>query len=147
MQTRTKRYTLIAAVTLEGVIAPKIWGRGMTQKDWERYIEHDLIPALPPHALLIWDNLNIHKSEKALALLRNAGVHVFFQSRYSPDLNPIEKVWSKLKTLVRGLQPRGAKELREAVASVCPRITPDDIWGFFTHCLPIKADGNHLRIV
>ena len=140
LQVRTLRYTLIGAVNLQGLLAPKLWGRAMTQQDWEHYVEHDLIPVLPPHSILIWDNLNIHKTQKALELLRKAGICVFFQSRYSPDFNPIEKVWSKLKTLVRGLQPRGAKDLREAVAEVCPQITPDDLWGFFTHCLPIPAD-------
>lgn len=140
MQVRTPRYTLIGAIHLQGLLAPKLWGRAMTQKDWEQYVEHDLIPALPPHSILIMDNLNIHKTPKALDLLKKAGVHVFFQSRYSPDFNPIEKVWSKLKALIRGLQPRGAKQLREAVAKACPQITQDDLWGFFNHCLPISPE-------
>lgn len=131
---RSQRYTLIGAMGLGGMKAPWLIGRGMSQKDFLKYLKEHLIPVLPAGTTVVWDNLNIHKSDEVQELMKEAGLVGICQSRYSPDFNPIEKAWSKIKTLVRGKRPRGAKELRAAVSWAWEQITLKDIRGYFKHC-------------
>ena len=144
---RSARYTLIGAVGIDGLYGQWLINRAMSQKDFETYIETILIPALPPRRIVIWDNLNSHYSEFVAEAMRKAGHIILFQSAYSPDLNPIEKVWSKIKALVRGQQPRGAADLRQAVDWAWGQVTRNDIWGWFAHCLPLDIRGDQLALL
>lgn len=130
---RAKRYTLIGAMGLDGMKAKWVIPRGMSDEDMRKYITERLIPALGAGRIVIWDNLKAHRQVEVLDAMEKAGITVYFQSRYSPDFNPIEKAWSKLKTLVRGKQPKGAKELRAAVDWAWKQITFEDIRGYFKH--------------
>ena len=114
------------------MLAPRVWPRAMTADDWVKWVIEDLIPALKPGSIVIWDNLNIHYNQYAIDALEEAGHVVLFQSRYSPDLNPIEKAWSKIKILVRAMRPRGAADLRAAIAKAWLAITTSDIDGYFS---------------
>lgn len=107
----------------------------MTQEDFELWVEEELMPKLSPGDIVIWDNLNIHKSIKVRTVLAKAHCAVFFQSRYSPDFNPIEKAWSKLKAFVRRHRPKGAREMKRALALAWEAVTDEDIEGYFKHCL------------
>lgn len=131
VKTHPTRYTLIGAMRIGKMLAPKVFPRAMTEKDWVQWVKNDLLPSLEPASVVIMDNLNIHGNLDAIWALEDAGHTVLFQSRYSPDLNPIEKVWSKLKTLVRQMRPRGAAQLREAIANAWKEITAQDIDSYF----------------
>jgi len=128
---KSKRYTLIGAMGFNRMIAPLVLPRAMKLKDWIRWIKYQLLPQLAPYSIVIWDNLNIHYNFEARLALEKFGHLVLFQSRYSPDLNPIEKAWSKLKASLRRFRPRGAKALRAAIAHAWSTITPKDIDGYF----------------
>ena len=135
LKSRPTRYTLIGAMRLGAMLAPKVWPRGMKADDWVEWVIEDLIPVLKPGSIVIWDNLNIHYNQYAINALQEAGHMVLFQSRYSPDFNPIEMAWSKIKTLVRGSRPRGAKLLRAAITKAWSAITSRDIDGYFSQII------------
>ena len=107
----------------------------MTREDFEQWVEQDLLPTLEPGDIVIWDNLNIHYSARVRYVLNRAQCLVVFQSRYSPDLNPIEKAWSKLKAHVRRHRPKGAREMKKALTQAWNSVTSQDIAGYFKHCL------------
>ena len=130
---KATRYTLIGAMGIGGMLAPKVLPRAMNEEDWVRWVIEDLLPTLKPGSIIIWDNLNIHFNRYAIQALQEAGHAVLFQSRYSPELNPIEKAWSKIKTLVRKARPRGAAQLRAAIEEAWQAITLKDIDGYFSH--------------
>lgn len=132
---RARRYTLIGAMGLDdGMVGKWLIDRGMSEKDFVQWINEYLVPQLGPHRIIIWDNLRAHKAPEVEAALRKAGHVVLCQSRYSPDFNPIEKAWSKIKSIVRGLHPTNAHTLRQAVDKAWEQITKSDIRGFIVHC-------------
>ena len=79
-------------------------------------------------------NLGAHKSELALAIIEQAGAEVRFLPAYSPDLNPIEMMWSKVKAFLRKAQARNHPDLLAAIASALDAVTPNDALGWFAHC-------------
>lgn len=136
---RRKRYTLIGAMRLGTMLGMHMWKGAMNRDKWVWWVKTKLIPSLKPSSIIILDNLNLHYDEEGLEALRSAGHVVLFQSRYSPDLNPIEKAWSKLKTLIRGHRPQRAEQLWNAMVCAWDEITADDIEAFFCHCLVDNA--------
>jgi transposase len=125
--------TLVGAITTEAAIAPMILEGPMDSAAFEAYIEHVLIPALPPDSIVVMDNLSSHKSSAVARLLENANAELLYLPPYSPDFNPIENMWSKIKTFLRSAKARTREELYEAIASAFARITSDDTNGFFYH--------------
>jgi len=79
------------------------------------YVERMLVPTLQSGDIVVMDNLSPHKSDPTLALITEAGAQVIFLPAYSPDLNPIEKMWSKVKALLRALEARTPADLVEAI--------------------------------
>lgn len=130
---RSKFYTLIGAMSLSGMVGKWLVKGYMDQKQMVKYINEILIPELPEGSWVIWDNCSIHRAPQVQYQFYKAKVPMFFQSRYSPDFNPIEQAWTKIKTLVRGRRPRGAKMLREAVDWAWHQIDTTDIRRFFRH--------------
>jgi transposase len=84
--------------------------------------------------VVVLDNLSSHKNKKALGLLEEAGVEVRFLPPYSPDLNPIEKMWSKVKALLRGMTARTLQALEQAIAAALARVSDKDASGWFASC-------------
>ena len=80
---------------------------------------------------MVWDNLNVHKSPRAADAIRAHGAWVLFLPRYSPDLNPIEKAFSRLKALLRKAKARTYDALWKAVGQVCDLFTPRECWNYF----------------
>lgn len=93
-----------------------------------------LAGALKPGDLLVMDNLSSHKSHAAVAIIESARAEVLYLPPYSPDLNPIEMVFSKLKQLIRAAKPREFSEIIDATAVAISQITPNDIDSFFNQC-------------
>jgi len=80
------------------------------------------------------DNLAVHKSPQVTALVKAVGAEVRFLPAYSPDLNPIEKMWSKIKSLLRSYEARTPEELDEAISKAFSKITAKDAMGYFASC-------------
>lgn len=123
--------TLVAALTLESAIAPMALDGPMDRLAFEAYTKDVLVPALPWRAIVVMDNLAAHKSPAVADLLERAGAVLWFLPPYSPDLNPIEPMWSKVKAYLRSIEARTEDELHEAIADALKRISPEDTYGFF----------------
>jgi transposase len=89
---------------------------------------------LRPGDIVVLDNLSPHKDQAALALIEQAGAEVRFLPPYSPDFNPIEKMWSKVKTLLRNTKARTDEALLTAIGAVLARVTAQDAEGWFASC-------------
>jgi transposase len=126
--------TLIAAVGKDGPIAPFLIEGAIDGDVFLAYVEKFLAPALRPGDILVMDNLSTHKSAAALRLIEKRGASVLFLPPYSPDYNPIEKMWSKIKALLRKAAARTAEDLTNAVKAALNAVTADDIRGWFRSC-------------
>jgi transposase len=98
------------------------------------YVRQILCPFLKPGDLVVMDNLAAHKSETILAQIRAAGAEALFLPAYSPDLNPIEKMWSKLKHILRSLEAHTLPSLMAAIGKALAAITPQDALNWFASC-------------
>jgi transposase len=127
--------TLIAGVTVERAIAPMVLDGPMDAAAFEAYIEQLLIPELPSSAVVVMDNLAAHKSPNVARLLDAAGAQLRYLPPYSPDLNPIELMWSKVKAHLRRAKARTQDELYDAIVAALSAITSQDTHAFFKHCI------------
>jgi transposase len=98
------------------------------------YVERVLCPTVRAGDLVVMDNLSPHKSKPTLSLLAQAGAQVRFLPAYSPDLNPIENMWSKVKTHLRSAEARTEPALIGAIASALKTVTSQDAANWFAHC-------------
>lgn len=131
---RWERLTVLGGLTLGGLTAC-LAGEGATDRALMRaFVEHALVPELRPGQVVVLDNLSAHKDPVVRRLVEAAGCALLFLPPYSPDLNPIEQAWSKLKALLRAAGARTTEALHAALADAVPRITPDDARGYFRHC-------------
>jgi transposase len=103
-------------------------------ESFRAYVSQVLLPTLRPGDLVIMDNLSPHKSDPTLALITNAGAQVLFLPAYSPDLNPIEKMWSKIKSLLRTAEARTPADLITAIGQALAKVTAQDALGWFVSC-------------
>ena len=118
--------TFIAALRHDGLTAPWAIDRPMNRQIFEAYVETQLAPTLRPGDMVILDNLSSHKSEKAAAILKERGAWFLFLPPYSPDLNPIEMAFSKLKAHLRKTKARTIEDLWQAVGSICELYPPSE---------------------
>jgi transposase len=125
--------TFIAALRHDGLTAPWIIDAPMNRKIFETYVETQLAPTLAPGDVVILDNLSSHKSEVAKAILRERGAWFVFLPPYSPDLNPIEMAFAKLKAHLRRIKARTIDDLWRAVGNICDLYTPEECWNFLKH--------------
>jgi transposase len=98
------------------------------------YVRQVLCPTLHPGDVVILDNLAPHKSPLTLSLIAQAGAGIRFLPAYSPDLNPIEKMWSKLKAHLRTAEARTQAALIQAMTAALERVTPQDAINWFASC-------------
>ena len=126
--------TLVAAITWESAIAPMVLDGPMDRLSFEAYVAQVLIPELPADAIVVMDNLSAHKSKTTRNLFQEAGIELHYQPPYSPDFNPIELMWSKVKNSLRTAKARTQEQLYEAIAHALAQITSSDTQGFFRHC-------------
>jgi transposase len=125
--------TLAAAIGLGGLIAPLLLPGSMNAEVLEAYVEQFLLPELRPGDIVLWDNLGAHKHRDVVRVLEDANVRVVFLPPYSPDMNPIELAWSKVKQVMRSCAPRNLEALEEAAVTALRAVTPHDIAGWFRH--------------
>lgn len=123
--------TFIAGLTHDELIAPWVIEGAMNQAAFEVYVETQLAPVLPPRTVVILDNLSTHRSPRAAEALRGAKSGFLFLPPYSPDLNPIEQAFSKLKAHLRRLGARTYDDLIAAIGDICLLFDPTECWNFF----------------
>ena len=123
--------TFIAGLRCNELVAPWVIDGAIDGQAFDIYVRTQLAPTLEPGDVVIWDNLNVHKSPRAAEAIRNRGAWILFLPRYSPDLNPIEKAFSKLKALLRKAKARTYDDLWKAVGKVCNLFTPQECWNYF----------------
>lgn len=139
-----RRLTVLGALGLGGLEAVMTVPRATNAAVFLAFVERVLLPALRerPHSIVVMDNLSPHKSARVLAAFAAAGVEVRFLPSYSPDLNPIEPCWSKIKTALRTVAARTLDALDEALPAVLDTISPQDAKGWFRHCGYAAAPSN-----
>jgi len=123
--------TFIAALRHDRLDAPWVIDGAMNAEMFDRYIETQLVPTLKKGDVVILDNLSSHKSPGAAHALRQVGAWFLFLPPYSPDLNPIEMAFSKLKALLRKAAARTYDDLWQAAGHVCNLFTEDECYNFF----------------
>jgi len=125
---------MMAALRLDGRTACMTLEGATDTESFRVYVEAVLLPTLQPGDLVVMDNLSPHKSDPTLALIARAGAQVLFLPAYSPDLNPIEKMWSKVKALLRRMEARTPAELVRAIGRALAQVTAQDALGWFASC-------------
>ena len=126
--------TLLSSMSLEGM-GPSLVVEGSTTKAvFETYIEKVLAPpALREGQVVVMDNLSSHKGSRVRELIEGRGLELIYLPSYSPDLNPIEEAFSKIKGLLRKAEARSRERLMGAIGGAISAVTPRDAKGFFEH--------------
>jgi len=124
---RFERTSIISTLGLGGVFAPLMFKGTMNGAFFEWYVEEVLAPTLKPGEIVVMDNCSSHKVEGVLDSIYEKGAFVWFLPEYSPDLNPIELMWSKVKAILRKLKPRDFDELVNATGVALNSITYENL--------------------
>ena len=125
--------TLIAAVRLSGACAPWLFEGAMDGEMFLAWVRQGLVPTLQPEDVVIRDNLATHKVAGVRQAIEGVRARLLYLPPYSPDFNPIENLWSKVKQVLRSLSPRNAAQLLRAAAAAFAAISVTDCQGFFLH--------------
>ena len=126
--------TMISSIRLDGSTACMALEGTTDTETFRAYVREVLVPTLRAGDRVVMDNLSPHKSDQTLALIVGAGAQVLFLPAYSPDFNPIEMMWSKVKNLLRSAEARTVADLITAIGQALARITSKDALGWFTYC-------------
>ena len=126
--------TTLAVIGLTGIAAPLVLSGAVNGTVFQGYIADCVVPTLQPGDVLFMDNLPAHKVAGIEALIEAQGARLIYLPPYSPDFNPIELAWSKVKTTLRRLKARTLPDLIEALKQALLAITLQDIQGWFAHC-------------
>lgn len=126
-----KTSTFIAGLRRDGVIAPCVLDGAMTGELFRAYVEQMLAPALTPGDVVVMDNLPVHKVAGVEAAIRAAGASLLYLPSYSPDLNPIEQFFAKLKALLRKAATRTKDALWTTIGTLLEQFTPDECANYF----------------
>lgn len=126
--------TMLAALRLDGSTAAMAIEAATDTEVFRAYVAQVLCPSLRPGDIVIMDNLSPHKSEPTLALIEAVGASVLFLPAYSPDFNPIEKMWSKVKESLRSAEARTHEALVAAIAAALDCVTAQDALHWFASC-------------
>ncbi len=126
--------TLLTSLHAEGM-GPSMAVEGATTREvFETYVEHFLAPTLRPGQLVVMDNLGAHRPKRVRELIEDKGCELLYLPPYSPDFNPIEEAFSKVKHILRKIGARGKETLIEAMGRALGAVSIEDVRGFFAHC-------------
>ena len=134
-----KTMTFLAALRHDRIDAPWVLDGPINGESFRIYVEKVLVPCLRPNEIVVMDNLGSHKSKAVRKAIREAGARLFFLPKYSPDLNPIEQVFAKLKHLLRGRAPRTVEDVWSAIGQSLDAFTPGECANY------IKNSGYELN--
>lgn len=129
-----RNITMLAALSVTGVAAA-MTVEGATDTDvFCAYVSQVLSPTLRPGDIVVMDNLSAHKAQRVRELIEASGARLVYLPPYSPDFNPIERCWSKIKTYLRAAKARTSERLDEAIKQAFETITESDARAWFKHC-------------
>jgi len=126
-----KIMTILGAMSLNGMVATMTIEEPTDTDIFLAYVEHLLCPILKAGDVVVMDNLSAHKAPAVQEWIEKAGAEVLYLPPYSPDLNPIEKAWAKLKQILRGAKARTKEALDQAITEALPQITPANAQAWF----------------
>jgi transposase len=126
--------TMISSVRLDGSTACMVVDGATDKEVFQAYVQHILLPTLKAGDIVVMDNLSSHKNNQVKTMIESAGAQLRFLPPYSPDLNPIEKMWSKIKAILRTLKARTEEALINAIAEALEAVTASDAKGWFESC-------------
>jgi transposase len=127
-------HTVVAALRLEGLSAAAVFDGPIDNPSFLAYVEQILVPTLRPGDVVVLDNLAVHKQPEVHAAIANVGAHLRFLPPYSPDFNPIELAFAKLKAFLRAARPRTFDHVTALVAMALHRYTPAECANYVRHC-------------
>ena len=127
-------HTVIAALRLEGLGAPAVFDGPIDSASFLAYVEQVLVPTLRPGDVVVLDNLVVHKQPEVRIAIKQAGAHIRFLPPYSPDFNPIELAFAKLKAFLRAARPRTFEQVCELMAAALGLFLPDECANYVRHC-------------
>lgn len=131
---RWQTTTMISSIRLNGTTASMTIEGATDTEVFRAYIREVLCPTLRPGDVVIMDNLSPHKSDRTLSLIEAKGAEVRFLPAYSPDFNPIEPMWSKVKASLRKAEARNPSALISAIGAALESVTAQDAMNWFAHC-------------
>jgi transposase len=120
-------------VRLKGPQAPWLFGGALDGELFLAWVRHGLVPCLRRDDVVVMDNLATHKVAGVRAVIEGAGARLEYLPPYSPDFNPIELMWSKVKQGLKSRAPRNARQLHKAAGAAFAAVTPADCHGYFLH--------------
>ena len=129
-----KTTTVLSSVRMDGSKATVCYTGGTTGDRFVEFLKQTLIPTLKPGDIVVMDNLRSHHVKAVQELFDNKEYHIAYLPPYSPDFNPIEKVWSKMKSILKKLKIRDAAKLPDAINNSLAHVTPTDCNHFFLSC-------------
>ena len=127
-------HTLVAALRPDGLHAPVVFDGPIDNPSFLAYVEQALVPTLRPGDVVVLDNLAMHKQPEVQAAIERVGAHLRFLPAYSPDFNPIELAFAKLKAFLRAARPRSYDQVIELVGIALQLFTPGECVNFVRHC-------------
>jgi transposase len=131
---RGKNTTLLSSISVEGM-GPSLAVEGATNREvFETYVEQVLAPTLRRGQVVVMDNLTAHKGERVRELIERQGCELLYLPPYSPDFNPIEEAFAKIKSFMRKAEARSREALLEAMGTAISALSAQDARGFFEHC-------------
>ena len=133
IRNRGTNLTTIGALSLTGMQASLLFGGGTDKQAFLTFVQEVLVPTLTPGQIVVLDNLGAHRAKGVEKAVEGAGCQLVYTPPYSPDLNPIEECWSKVKAILRTLGARTKEALSEAIGQAFALLTPSDIQGWFRH--------------
>ena len=131
---RWETTTMIAAVGRNGAQAPWVLDGPVDGTAFAVWVQHVLVPTLEPGDIVVMDNLSVHKNVAARTAIEASGAAIWDLPPYSPDLNPIEKMWSKVKAFLRKAKARDTESLYRAIGEAMAQVTLQDIRHWFASC-------------
>lgn len=131
---RGKNVTMIGGVSVQGFVAALTFQGGTDSLAFQTYVSDVLVPNLWQGACVVMDNFSSHKVAGIREAIEAIGARLVYLPPYSPDLNPIENCWSKVKEYLRSTAARSYEALDQAITEAFQAVTPKDMIGWFTHC-------------
>jgi transposase len=139
-----KNITLISSISVEGMGASMSIEGSSDTDSFGRYMREVLVPSLKSRQIVLMDNLSVHTSKWVRDLIEEKGCELWLLPSYSPDMNPIEEAFSKVKELLRKAKARTLEALFEATAQALEAVGADDARGYFEHCGYVKPQDHPL---
>jgi transposase len=126
--------TILSSLRIDGTTEALVFDGALNGEMFEEYVRKCLAPTLKNGDIVVMDNLSSHKREGLKEIVEEVGAKIEYLPAYSPDFNPVENMWSKLKSQLRKVKERSKDVLFEAVGAALEMITPQDAEGWFKHC-------------